>query len=133
MNLERQRLVRFTGVAIVGFVIDGAVLTLLANGFGVNPYLARVPSFTAKATTTWLLNRRFAFRDRLTRNRGAEYARYVTAQIAAGLTNFAIYAACLSIWPSLKSWPVLALIVGASAGFAVNYTLAHLFVFRGDG
>jgi putative flippase GtrA len=59
-----QQLGLFTLVGAAGFLIDAGMLLLLANVLGVNIYVARLLSWLAAATFTWLLNRTLTFRDR---------------------------------------------------------------------
>ena len=85
--LTMTRLFRFAVGGVVGFVVDSGVLYVLI-AFGLNPYAARVPSFLAAATSTWLVNRYWTFADRRGARRSAEWTRYLAAMLAGGVVNY---------------------------------------------
>lgn len=119
----------FGVVGAIGFCVDGGVLTLLVNGFGVDSFGARALSFTAAVLVTWLLNRHVTFHERKDACRLSELGRYVGTQLAGAIANLAVYALCLWQVSYLRTWPVIALAIGAAAGFIVNYAGARLIVF----
>jgi putative flippase GtrA len=65
LSAQRLRLsgeiLRFGVVGVVGFVVDAGVLTL-GLWAGAGPWLGRVLSYLAAATTTFSLNRAWTFR-----------------------------------------------------------------------
>ena len=94
MKFSRQ-LLWFSAVGAVGLVVDVAVLLLAREWLGV--YAARLLSFLAAATVTWLLNRRLTFGgQRATGSLWHEYLGYLGLMVAGGLVNYAVYS--LLVW-----------------------------------
>lgn len=127
-----KRLFFFLLVGGAGFIVDAALLTLLVNALGVNPYIARLLSFPPAVLTTWLLNRRLVFVSHAStaKKRTLEYGRYFTVQTVGALINLAVYMGSLTLWPALKPWPVLALAAGSAVALVFNYMGAKCWVFK---
>lgn len=125
-----SRLLRFGVAGTIGFLVDAGVLLLLIHGLGLDPYTARVPSFLAAATATWLINRYWTFADRRNAARGAEWGRYVLAMLAGGIVNYATYAALVATVDPVRAWPVLGVAAGSLAGMLVNYASSNWWIFR---
>ncbi|MBX3726579.1 MAG: GtrA family protein [Xanthomonadales bacterium] len=123
------RLLRFGVVGVLGFLVDAGVLMLLVGPGGVDPYLARVPSFLAAATATWLCNRYWTFADRRGRDRLAELRRWLLAMAGGGLVNYAVYAALLATLATVQAWPVLGVAAGSLAGMLVNFASSSRWIF----
>lgn len=112
-----------------GFVVDAAVLYLLAGTLG--PYGARALSFLAAVFTTWIINRNFAFRmQRAGTSLWREFAGYLGAMIVGGAANYGVYALLVATVPLVAEHLVLGLVAGTLAGMAINYLLADRLVFR---
>lgn len=126
------RFLRFGVSGVVGFAVDAGVLMLLTTGFGLNPYLARVPSFLAAATTTWLINRHWTFADRRSSDRTREWQRYLLAMLGGGLVNYGVYALLVATLEPVARWPVLGVAAGSLAGMVVNYLSSSRWIFRSD-
>lgn len=122
--------VRYCGFGAVGFVVDAGVLTILVSGFGWDHYVGRLLSFALAVTTTWYLNRNFAFRP--TPAPGREYARYFSIQILGAVINLGTYVAVIQILPQMASVPAIPLAIGAAPALAFNFLASHRFVFH-DG
>ena len=56
---------RFVIVGGVGFCVDGGILVLLHQYFGLGILVSRLFSFLVAGTTTWYLNRRLTFQTGL--------------------------------------------------------------------
>lgn len=123
------RLVRFAIGGVVGFIVDSGLLYVLI-ALGLNPYIARVPSFLCAATSTWLVNRYWTFADRRGMRRSAEWGRYLVAMLVGGAVNYATYAWLLSSSATVRAWPVLGVAAGSLVGMVVNYLSSHFWVFR---
>ncbi len=109
-------------------MVDTAVLYLLIGLLG--PYLARAVSFVAAVTTTWAINRTFAFKSHekhlpLWR----EYGQYFAAMITGGLINYGVYAGLMATVPLAKAHPIVGVFCGTLAAMIVNFFLAQRFVF----
>lgn len=125
-------LIAFGLVGAIGFVVDGGILTLLSQRFGVNIYLSRLFSFTSATIATWLLNRTLVFKaqERDAQKKRREYGRYFVVQIGGALLNLGIFSALIKAAPSLESIPVVPLAVGAVFGMLFNYSGSRYWVFR---
>ncbi|VWX59244.1 GtrA family protein [Burkholderiales bacterium 8X] len=127
MKLGREFL-SFALVGVVGFAVDLGVLYLFAPVFGW--YGARVVSFVAASTATWLLNRRFTFAERS--RQGSllrEYLGYVLGMLGGATVNYAVYVLVLHTVDN-DSWaPALGVALGSCSGLAVNFLAARYLVF----
>jgi putative flippase GtrA len=120
---------RFCVAGTIGFVIDAGILQLLVYGTTLSPYPARVISFLAAASATWLLNRRYTFEVRR-RATGAEWLRYVAFMLLGALTNYGAFVLSITQWELANTRPWLGVAVGSIAGLGVNFFTSRLLVFR---
>ncbi|AMP07590.1 gtrA-like family protein [Collimonas pratensis] len=109
--------------------MDAGVLYLLKGSLGL--YWARVPSFFCAATATWLLNRQFTFRNRVSGvSIFQEYAKYFGLMLGGGAVNYLVYAIAVSLLPTASYRPLASVALGSIAGMFINYFFARYFVFR---
>ncbi|HJW23822.1 MAG TPA: GtrA family protein [Rhodocyclaceae bacterium] len=120
-------------IGVLGFAIDGGLLTLLYSWAGRNIYLSRLVSFTVATATTWYLNRTLTFGTSRGAGGGAsrQYLRYVLVQVGGGLVNLAIFVASIHLFESLRNIPIVPLGLGAVFGMLFNYGLSRTYVFGG--
>ncbi|MET3498045.1 GtrA family protein [Variovorax boronicumulans] len=128
MKLGREFL-SFAAVGAAGFVVDVAVLYLLAPLLGW--YGARVVSFLAAATATWALNRRYTFADRRASDASVlrEYLGYLVTMLGGAVVNYGAYVLVLH-WASGAWAPAAGVALGSCAGLVVNFLSARYLVFR---
>ncbi|MBN8726738.1 MAG: GtrA family protein [Xanthomonadales bacterium] len=126
----RRQLALFTLVGALGFVVDAGIVQVLVRELGANPYLARIVSFLAAATTTWGLNRRFTFAGHAGSNRRQEWFRYLVAMAGGFALNYGSYAALVAASPLVREWPALGVAAGSIAGAAVNFLSSKYWIFR---
>ena len=126
-----QNTAMFGTVGVVGFAIDGGILTVLNQHFEWNVYLSRACSFLGATVATWILNRIFVFkhREEIGRDAGREYGRYVSVQIAGALINLGVFYILIDFIPEFRDLPIVPLAIGAIFGMAINYTGAQFWVF----
>jgi putative flippase GtrA len=123
-------LLRFIVVGSIGFAVDGGVLTLLASGFGLSPFVARCASFPVALTATWLLNRTWTFAGGTDIAPMRQYGVYTLIQLAGLSVNFAVFT-LLIIWlPVFERWPLAALAVGSGLSMGLTYLLSRYVAFR---
>jgi putative flippase GtrA len=120
----------FVIAAAVGFALDAGVLTLLVRGLHWSAWHGRFLSFPLAVTSTWLLNRRYAFRGAARGDRRVEYAGYWAIQLGGAAVNFAVFGLCLRAAPALQRWPFIAVAVSGLAAMLVNFALARSTVYR---
>ncbi|WP_431125907.1 GtrA family protein [Variovorax paradoxus] len=125
MKLGRQFL-SFAVVGAIGFVVDVAVLYLMAPLLGW--YGARVLSFLAAATATWALNRRYTFR-RSEASVLREYLGYLVTMLGGAVVNYGAYVLVLH-WFTGPWAPAAGVALGSCAGLIVNFLSARYLVFR---
>jgi len=120
-------------VGLVGFAIEGFILTALVQYGEWSPYSGRLVSFTTASFATWVLNRRFTFSAASAsslRSRASEYSRYIVVQVGGAASNLAVFVAVVWVRPELAAVPVVPLAIGAAAGLVVNFSGSKLWVFR---
>ena len=125
MKLGRQFL-SFAVVGAIGFVVDVAVLYLVAPLLGW--YGARLVSFLAAATATWALNRRYTFR-RSEASVLREYLGYLVTMLGGAVVNYGAYVLVLR-WFAGPWAPAAGVALGSCAGLVVNFLSARYLVFR---
>lgn len=116
--------VRFVGVGIVGFVVDGGGTWLLVRA-GVPPVLARIGPLLTAIVVTWLLNRTLTFAVDRPKTR-AELLRYATVALSSAAMNFVLYSV-LVLW---GLHPFLAVTVATIVLLLYSFTAYRRVVFR---
>lgn len=126
-----SRFLRFCLVGVVGFAIDAGILQALVVGAQANPYVARIASFLAAASGTWLMNRRYTF-EVSHKPTHAEWLRYVAFMVLGALVNYGAFALCIAFWTLARAQPWLGVAVGSVAGLGVNFTTSRLLFCPSD-
>jgi putative flippase GtrA len=129
-SLALRQFVLFGVVGTAGFIVDASVLLALTATTLVGPLSGRVVSYLCAATCTWALNRVITFPDRAGRASGAQWARFVGANLVGALANFGIYTWLILEYPLLPGQPVIAVAAGSLGGLALNFTLSRTLVFH---
>jgi putative flippase GtrA len=130
MSLRRQVLLFGVG-GTIGLVVDAGVVQALVSWGDWNPYLARVVSFLAAATATWLWNRRYTFAHRHSgRSLVTEWAHWIALMSVGAVVNYGAYAAILFLYPWLHDWPSLAVAASSAAASLVNFATARGVLFN---
>jgi putative flippase GtrA len=127
------QLLSFTLVGVLGLAFDAGVFGLLTHGLSWSIAPARAVSVCGQVLITWALNRAVTFAQHRSPRRGAELVRYAAVQATGLVVNIGVFALCLWLVPALRQMPLTALILGAAAGFAFNFTVLRTLVFRGGG
>jgi len=118
---------RFLAVGAVSFAIDGGGLLIAHRLLGIDPFTARIFSFSAAIVAGWLFNRSWAFKTTRPASLG-EFGRYLLVQGVGAAVNFVIYSALLLFSP-IRMDPILALLIAAVFAALVNFSGASRFVF----
>ncbi len=127
--LHRQ-LLHFSIAGSLGFLIDACVTQVLVQFAGTDPFVARAVAVCLAIAFTFAYNRRITFADHRDDGRWHQLARYLAGNSVGLIVNYAVYAACLALWPWLRTWPALAVAGGALAGMSVNFVAARYLVFK---
>jgi len=120
---------RFGLVGGIGFVVDASALQILVSQAHWSPYSARVLSFGLAVTITFALNRLWTFRHRRISSKMAAYARYFLVQGTGALINLSLFYLCLSLVPSLRAWPIVALAIGSAVALLFTFSASRHLVF----
>lgn len=133
-SLWEARLLRFSIVGGVGFLVDTGLLYALIRTTGMDPYSARLVSFLSSATTTWALNRSFTFAKGI---QGAptygEWAAYLALMMGGGVVNYGVYSLCITFSSGMYAHPVLAVAAGSVAGLFLNFSTSRNLFLRPRG
>ncbi|MBB5609086.1 MULTISPECIES: GtrA family protein [unclassified Janthinobacterium] len=122
-----KQFLRFCLVGTLGFVVDAGVLQLLLLTVTTNPYTARIFSFLAAASVTWICNRSFTFRSAIPASR-AEWLRYVGLMALGALVNYTVYALCIAASSYARAQPWSAVAAGSVAALGINFLLSRLLL-----
>lgn len=126
-GLDWARLWKFGGVGLVGFVVDGGLLTLL-NAQGVGVVLARSLSFSCAVAVTFVLNKAYTFETAAQRRSLALFTRYWVVQILGAATNFLLFLLLVQHVPGWAALPLLPLGIACACSAVLTYTLSrHVF------
>jgi putative flippase GtrA len=122
---------RFAIIGAAGFFVDVGVLYLLRR-YGLDLYSARVFSFIAAATFTWMGNRLFTFRTAspASRRLTTEWFLYLGAMTTGGLVNYGVYALLVTLFALFRGHPWLAVAGGTGAGMLINFLFARRILYR---
>lgn len=120
----------FAMIGGIGFIVDGGILTILDGVFGVELFPARLVSFSAAVTTTWLLNRHRTFADRKELRAVREWGRYVAVNGIGFLLNMGIFFWLVYRWQIFADLPIVPLAIASSIALIFNFLASKYVVFR---
>ncbi len=122
------RFAKFGAVGLLGFCFDTSTVYLCAPWIGL--YGAGVVAYLVASTVTWLVNRRWTFRDRAHGRLHSQWALFVVANAGGFVLNRGTFFALVAAVPLCRGYPVLAVAAGSLAGMFANFTMASRVVFR---
>jgi putative flippase GtrA len=128
-KLRRRRLLaKFTGVALLGFMLSALILHLGLEA-GLRPWAARLIALLCAMNLTFLINGRFVFRA-LTRERFcALWLAYLANSAVGNFCNYWVFVTLESTHRPVIGNPYFALFAGSATAWAINFTGARLVVF----
>lgn len=119
-------------VAMVGFVVDGSVLTALEHA-GLEPAWARVCSLLSAMQVTFLVNGLFVFRCVSRRNLFTAWAGYMASSGLGNFCNYWVFVTLVSLHSLVWSNRWLDLALGGTVAWSIKYACARLLVFGRGG
>ena len=114
----------------LGFLTDLSILYLLTKLMSMNPYQARLLSFSCAVFTTWLMNRNLTFSRHSSVSIKREWIEYFATSCIAGVLNYFIYSMCLVYSTYLYRQPGIALVIATVPSMFFNFIVYKFFVFR---
>lgn len=128
--LFESKLLRFSLVGSVGFLIDAGLLTILMNS-GLGVFSSRMFSFSTAVSVTWILNRFLTFKIKNTTNNFCgEYFLYALTQVIGAAINIFVFFVTVDLYPNLLELPLIPLAFGALMSLLFNYFISNKFVFN---
>jgi len=125
-----RQLFLFGLAGTLGFLVDAAVVTLLVQLGGMNPYAGRLVSFLCAVATTFAFNRAFTFSAAARPGLAQQAGQYLVAMTGGFLVNYGSYALLVHFVETVRQWPVIGVAAGSVLGLSVNFASAKWWVFR---
>lgn len=125
----QARLFRFAVVGVLGFCVDGGLLTLLMIS-GWDVLWARCCSFSLAVTITWFFNRLWTFNTRKQTGMKKEYLAYFFIQFVGAGINLSLFFILLDTHPFFRSVPLIPLAAGAGVSLMFTFLVSRNIVFR---
>jgi putative flippase GtrA len=119
---------RFGVVGGLGFLVDTGTVYLLRGPLGL--YWAGALAYPVAASFTWAVNRFWTFRGQGAGSAGAQWVRFLAANLLGFALNRGTYFLMITISAICAAHPVIAVAAGAGAGMFVNFDLSRRLVFR---
>ena len=121
---------RFVAIGAIGFCVDGGLLTFFHSAMVLELVPARLLSFTAAVTVTWILNRRRTFARRADPRPVREWGRYAIVNSIGALLNMAIFFWLIERYEFMASVPLLPLALAAIVALVFNFLGSRHVAFR---
>lgn len=129
MGRTHKQLFWFSASGLAGFLVDTLVLYLLLNLHG--PYVARLFSFLSAVVTTWLINKKFTFKNRTSgQSAGHEFFFYLCLMLLGGGVNYGLYALLISQYHFVNTYPIIGVAAGSLAGMLINFITSKTILYR---
>jgi putative flippase GtrA len=125
----RKEFIVFSLVGTAAFVVDAGILYLLKSSFGI--YWGRAASFFCAVCFTWVLNRNFTFKARISGNSLLlEFWQYFGVMLGGGAVNYFLYALLVTKMEVVADQPIWGVAAGSCAGLLFNFILARVLIFK---
>ena len=128
---RRRLLAKFTGAALVGFVVSALILHLGLEA-GLRPWASRLIALACAMNITFLINGRYVFRALDRRRLPGQWAGYMANSAFGNVCNYWVFVTLESTHRPVIGDPYVALLAGSVTAWAINFTGVRFVVF-GDG
>jgi putative flippase GtrA len=128
-SISRQA-VSFGAIGVIGFLVDGGILTLLNSVLAIDLLSARLCSFSIAVTVTWFLNREHTFPDRKDKRALHEWLRYAALNGLGALLNLGIFFWLIFHFDVLAAVPLVPLAIAAVVALVFNFLVSRRLAFR---
>ena len=125
---RRRLLIKFTGVALVGFAVSALILHLGLEA-GLRPWAARLVALLCAMNVTFLINGRFVFGALTRQSFLAHWVAYTANSAFGNFCNYWVFVTLESTHRPVIGNPYLALLAGSFTAWAINFTGARFVVF----
>lgn len=117
---------KFLIAGTLGFLTDAGILWAATTKAEIDPYSARLMSFSVALLVTWALNSTFTFKSNQKRSK-KQFGSYVSVQVSSFGLNYAIYSGI--VW---LGWtmPLIALVIASVIAMFYSFSAMNLWVFR---
>ncbi len=130
MKIKNSSFLRFSAIGGIGFIIDSAVLYAMLYVFSSDLYTARVFSYLAAGTFTWLCNRLFTFSKTKDPAPLRQWIKFLAFNAIGGAVNYSVYALAVTFSPFIAQYPIVGVAFGSISGLIFNYNCSRFFVFK---
>ena len=133
------RIRKFASVGVLGAVVDGAVMLVLIQAFGVLEEIAVLAGIEASILFMFLLNEYWTFSESGEQTRQASLNRLGKSHAVRFSSVVVQFAAFVAIYRSLyvpgtiagiETWLLVARVVGIWLGTVINYVFESLFTWQ---
>jgi putative flippase GtrA len=115
----------FAAIGVSNTLIDLGIYAVLSGLLGIHPVVANTLSYSVGTISSYLMNRRWTFRDRGSTHPAGQLMAFCATNLITLATCNAIMALTLGLAPEAMIKAMVILI-----GFMMNYTMSNLLVFR---
>lgn len=123
------RIIKFGFIGVIGFCVDSGVLLFGTKILNLDPYSARIISYLAAATTTWLGNRLLTFADRPKTPLAKQWLLFLSLNAVGFAVNYTTYAVLVASFAYIYANPTWAVAAGSLAGMVLNYVASTRVIF----
>lgn len=129
LKASLARLRNFAVVGVVGFIVDGGLLSVLVHAADWSPLKARLVSFPCAVLSTWLLNRQLTFRKHSAHRTSVEALLYGLVQLFSAGVNVAVFVVCVSQFSRLAAYPIIPFAIGSGVALFFNFAALSTLVY----
>ena len=128
---RRHPALKFALVGGIGFIVDTTTMVLLFDSLGLDLLPARMIAFITAVTSNWFLNRKFTFIGLAANGAAsAEWLRFFISALLSAVPNLGVFFLLMQLLPESLPAILLAMSAGILIGYACNYQLAKLWVYK---
>lgn len=125
-----SKIIQFGIIGVIAFFVDWFVLKFFVDR-QTYFFAARLLSFLAAVSVTFVLNKYWTFRDAAPAPILLQFAQFLAANSIGGAVNYAVSTSFYFFFLAPSNHFIwLSLLLGSGAGFVFNFIMSNRFVFR---
>jgi len=125
-----NQFIRFSGVGVVAFVVDVAVLYCGLYLLELDYFSGRILSYLMAASTSWYLNRNFTFVESDRSSPIKQWILFLAANGIGGLVNVGTYSIVMVYSVDSILSPLIGTVLGSIAGLVFNFSASRKLIFK---